>query len=179
MLSNILQRIREDDSLIQLLQDFSQLLFLSAEKALSDYGLHSENQFKVFAEDETGGLFGFLNSSVSDTNQVPVGFVSSVHTAGKVADTLEDFLSLSVYYPFWQGLLGLPENEFLKAAKAMGKELSGEYTEYLEEQKELADSLGLKPDKDLLKRTYNILGQKEHLWVREERAETYFDGLVE
>ena len=86
---------------IELLCDF-RLNFTDLDTSL--YGYPVDN-YKIFGADASGGKFGFIGDG--DISSLPIGYISSEGSAGKVANNLSDFFHLITFYPYWHDLCSI------------------------------------------------------------------------
>lgn len=160
MKENLLQQILLDDSLLSLFSDFSQIHFLQTPEKLEAFSFESSENFEVFATDEFGGIFVRIKQDIGNKELLPIWFISCEAETLKVANSFQEFLQLIIYYPFWQELLNFTSTEIMKEVKKLKKENENAFEEYLEEQKELADSFDIKENEQILFTLLNNVNEK-------------------
>ncbi|NIA00902.1 hypothetical protein [Massilia sp. CCM 8734] len=89
-----------------IIDDLAHPFHFDIDRASRDYSwikLTPEHRFLVIAGESTGGAY--LSYGSGDFDQMPVLYVTSEGSAGKVASNLSEFLAIIVALPYWEDLL--------------------------------------------------------------------------
>lgn len=149
-ITNLLNRIGENESLKEKLDIFSDVIFLdepdsSFEDDFDDVQVKwSIERVCLFAEDGSGGRFYLL---ADDT----IGYESSEGQADRIALNADDFLMLIVWCPYWPDFCGVRSVNYQQNRKSFFDETENERidsvnadgVDYHAVQKEIAEALGL------------------------------------
>jgi hypothetical protein len=111
----------------------------------SDWPIQLSHELNVIAEDGAGGAYTLLNGAAPAKS--PVIFLSSEGQAGKVANSLDEFLAILIAIPYWRDLLKFSSNgklaEMRKAAPFLEKELIEDEPEIESKKRVILESMEL------------------------------------
>lgn len=89
-----------------IIDDLAEAFHFDIDRASRDYSwikLTPEHRFLVIGGESTGGAF--LSYGSGDFDQMPILYVTSEGSAGKVASNLSEFLGIIIALPYWEDLL--------------------------------------------------------------------------
>lgn len=89
-----------------IIDDLAHAFDFDIDRASHDYSwirLTPEHRFLVIAGESTGGAFVAYGNG--DSDQMPILYITSEGSAGKVASNRSEFLAIVVAAPYWQDLL--------------------------------------------------------------------------
>ncbi|MCL2760871.1 MAG: hypothetical protein FWD70_04395 [Desulfuromonadales bacterium] len=141
---------------------------------------YSEEPYRVFATDASGGTFGFIGPG--SPARLSIGYCSSEGSAGRIATNVDDFFRLLVFYPFWRDLCKFScihdpkmvefyENSFIEDMAELN-------FDYSKEQEYIADVLQLTKRGDILNKFHSVLKQEPKFIMHCSEDDTLCNNLI-
>ena len=153
LINEKLQIIKSDESLTNLLEEFCDCITLKENETEEDYHFYTKEKYQVFVTNGGGGTFGFIGDN--DINTSPIGYVSSEGECGKIANNINDFLSLIVFFPyFWSDAIRFysenKEDGLAEYMLACENEIKEDNPNYYDTQNEIATKLSIRRSDGIL-----------------------------
>ena len=147
LINEKLQIIESDKSLANLLEEFCDCIILKENEKEEDYYFYTKEKYQIFATNGAGGTFGFIGDN--DINSSPIGYVSSEGESGVIANNINDFLSLIVFFPyFWSDAIRFysenKEDGLAEYILACENEIKEDYPNYYDIQNKIATKLSIR-----------------------------------
>ncbi len=144
----------------------------------SDWPIQLSHELNVIAEDGAGGAYTLLNCTAPAES--PVIFLSSEGQAGKVANSLDEFLAILIAVPYWRDLLKFSSNgklaEMRKAVPFLEKELLEDEPEIESKKRCILDSIELPILSDPINSLFEAVNADCEIEIKSEDGMDY-DGL--
>lgn len=157
-MNDILEIIKSDKSLADLLESFSDFIISKEAQDSKDYLFYTKEPYTIFATDGGGGTFGFIG----DYNSGAIGYVSSEGESGKIADSLEELFKIITYYPyFWHNIIRfykVHEKDGLKKfIEECENEIKEDCPDYYDNQNQISKKLSINKEDKLLEQLITAL----------------------
>lgn len=141
-----LETIQSDHDLLNSLEDFCDFIICTETSCTEDHLFYSKKPYTIFATDGAGGTFGFIGDP--NENTASIGYVSSEGQSGKIASSLDEFLSLIIFFPyFWHDLISFykdhKSNKLLDYILECENEIKADHPDYDTIQTTIAAKLAL------------------------------------
>ena len=144
--------------------------------------LSPSQPFTLLATEGSGGVF--LAYGNSTLEKCPILFASSEGQAGKIANNLEEFLSILMAIPYWFDLLKFSGNgdltEMRKTALFMEQEYKAKYSELPDIRKQLIKKLKIKKLDDAISVLHNCIHETDCTLVADDgwKYESLFNSFT-
>ncbi|ENR6355052.1 hypothetical protein ACEWL8_000840 [Listeria monocytogenes] len=171
-----LEIIRSDKYLANQLNVLSDFRIADKLMPLSRENVCGDVTFRIFAEDAGGGEFGFIGDGEIDS--LAIGYFSSEFEAGRIADNLEDFLCLIVFYPFWRDLLLEKQEDNQEVILQLEMEYKEYIPTYESHQQFVADKLKLVKNNAILFKFYAAISYEPKFKLYSVIDDTPTENLV-
>lgn len=141
----------------KLLKETFHLTVCSAQN-LNDFNFYPIPLFAIFAVDHQKNCLGMMGG-IGDIDQddYPIGYIDCEGMCLKIANSLNEFLQLVIFYPFWQDIIQCDRMGLSYDIKIMEEKYIELNSQYLAHQSEAAKILNVtKNSKSIELLLYNI-----------------------
>ncbi len=126
-LPSIFSHINNDPHLVKLLGWPFEFEMCKPYLLSKEWPILLSNELIAIAEDGSGGAYTIIEDL--DPDNSPVIFVSSEGQAGKVAESIQEFISLLIALPFWRDLLKFSDSGNLEGMNKVAPFLEEDFQE--------------------------------------------------
>lgn len=133
-----------------------------------------KEQFIIFATDNCGGAYGLIGD---DDSKCAIGYIGNDSRCGRIANNLQEFFELVVFYPFWLELLHNQE-ENINNELTIEDKYTKNITSYSKNQKKIADILKIQKNEKSIENLIYNLSTKPYFVVYELDNRKLYDNLI-